>query len=300
MYIRGSDSSGTIAGAVYENKGAGSFAQLVGIGSARGAWGDYDNDGRPDLIGGSLPAFVLRNLGSNTFAPANFSFTSALPQNSVWADTDGDGHLDIISMRRNPSGFAYVPVWYRNNDTSLNAAPAPPESLSANVVGDSVVLSWAAAVDINQSGGHSYNVVVGSASGQRDVVSPHAQLASGRLLLNALGNAGVRTNYLLEKLPAGEYYWRVQAIDHSYASSRFSAEQQFTIGASPGIVIDSTTIENDSILLGISRLTGGEIVLEVSANLENWTELSRHPVSGKRMEIRTPLGERHRFYKVRH
>jgi hypothetical protein len=220
-------------------------------------WGDYDNDGWTDLIGGESPLIVLRNSGSNTFSAVNFSFTSALPQNSVWLDADGDGRLDIISMRRTgtSAASAYAPVWYRNNDTNLNPAPETPGGLEAQVQGDRVVLSWARTVDANQAGGHTYNVVVGSRSGAQDVVSPHAQLETGRLLLNESGNSGIRTNFLVENLRPGTYFWRVQAIDHSYAASPFSREATFTIAPASVLTLSISGLEGDSIVL---RLSGVE------------------------------------------
>jgi hypothetical protein len=42
------------------------------------------------------------------------------------------------------------------------------------------------------------------------------------------GNMGNNTDWIVN-LPDGNYFWSVQAIDHSFAASAFSWEQTFTI-----------------------------------------------------------------------
>jgi ASPIC and UnbV/FG-GAP-like repeat len=61
----------------------------------RPAWGDYDNDGDPDLmISGSL---LYQNNGDGTFTDVTASAgLSEMPgSGGIWADFDNDGHLDI-------------------------------------------------------------------------------------------------------------------------------------------------------------------------------------------------------------
>ncbi len=53
--------------------------------------------------------------------------------------------------------------------------------------------------------------------------------SDGTRLLPQMGNAGERTSYTLKDLPAGTYYWSVQAIDNGFAGSTFSSEGMFTV-----------------------------------------------------------------------
>src|SRR5262245_33614231 len=63
------------------------------------AWGDFDNDGFPDLFvgNGSTKNFLYRNNGDGTFA----KITNAVPARdsgygSSWGDFDSDGWLDLF------------------------------------------------------------------------------------------------------------------------------------------------------------------------------------------------------------
>jgi enediyne biosynthesis protein E4 len=111
---------------LYRNSGDGTFTKVTTgvivsepVDSSGGAWGDYDNDGYPDLF---VPNKVLRNdllyrnNGDGSFTKiltgsvvTNGQFASG---GAAWADFDNDGYLDL-----------YVPVsniasqnrLYRNN-----------------------------------------------------------------------------------------------------------------------------------------------------------------------------------------
>jgi len=125
-------SNGTFGGAreknfLYRNNGDGTFAKLTtgvvvteAVDCVGGAWGDYDNDGYPDLF---VPNKVLRNdlLYRNNGDGSFTKITNRPPVidgqfasgGACWADYDNDGYLDL-----------YVPVFnasppvnrlYRNN-----------------------------------------------------------------------------------------------------------------------------------------------------------------------------------------
>jgi hypothetical protein len=94
---------------LYRNKGDGRFEDVteragVGLGDrvcVMGVWGDYDNDGKPDLYvtstrGGNV---LFRNRGDGTFEEVTKKAGVGLvahSQSAVFWDMDGDGHLDLL------------------------------------------------------------------------------------------------------------------------------------------------------------------------------------------------------------
>ena len=105
--------------ALYRNNGNGTFSEVAGdlglvtnsyLGTEddpRGlsgcAWGDYDNDGDPDLYIGALTGKIGRNLlfqnkGNSTFIEVGAAAgvdTSAHSRAVLWGDYDNDGDLDL-------------------------------------------------------------------------------------------------------------------------------------------------------------------------------------------------------------
>ncbi len=123
--------AGTGAGSyVYRNDGPGQpFVQVASLGLAMTsnngfvAWGDYDSDGRPDLIangesGGDAGATRLfRNMGGGAFADSGAVFPSTPGVFAAWGDHDADGRLDLAvvdtagtTLYRNDGGGAFTDV----------------------------------------------------------------------------------------------------------------------------------------------------------------------------------------------
>ncbi|MBL7861358.1 MAG: VCBS repeat-containing protein [Cyclobacteriaceae bacterium] len=96
---------------LYENLGNGTFQKImtgdivtIPDGSRYVSWGDYDNDGYPDLIVGEYAnlsgspsndniSSLYRNNGDKTFARMAIPFKS---DGGLWADDDKDGDLDLF------------------------------------------------------------------------------------------------------------------------------------------------------------------------------------------------------------
>jgi hypothetical protein len=98
-------------GKLYRNDGGGRFVDVTAkagdlaklTGRAVGAaWGDFDNDGKPDLLVCMLrgPNRYYRNNGDGTFADKStdtgLSQKVFNTQAAAWADLNGDGRLDLI------------------------------------------------------------------------------------------------------------------------------------------------------------------------------------------------------------
>src|SRR5439155_26445671 len=117
--------------------------------------------------------------------------------------------------------------------------PTAPQS---NVSANAATFRWAAASDnATAADGLTYNLRVGTTPGGAQIFSP-AAAADGTRRIAAMGNVGQRKIWTLTNFPsAGTYYWAVQAIDHSFAGSPFTAEQMFVMPGAPTITLGSVT-----------------------------------------------------------
>ncbi|MFB2920993.1 Calx-beta domain-containing protein [Aerosakkonema funiforme] len=101
-------------------------AVLTGVLGSSVAWGDYDNDGKLDILltgytGSSPIAKVYRNTGSG-FIDINAGLTGVDRSSVAWGDYDNDGKLDILLTGDSNSGR--VAKVYRNTGsgfTDINA-----------------------------------------------------------------------------------------------------------------------------------------------------------------------------------
>lgn len=206
--------------------------------------GDADHDGQPDLLMHGLldGRYITRlylNQGSGKFTDAQDAALSSIEQNDepvipAWGHLDGDGTLDAAFT--GAFGSLYKTIVLRGNSSSTNAAPSTPTGLTAQVVDSSILLKWNDASDDHTlPEGVTYNLRIGKTPGGAELILPAADLTSGLLQLPAAGNIGANAEVilppgLLSGLPAGEYFWSVQAVDSAYTGSGFSAEARFLLG----------------------------------------------------------------------
>jgi hypothetical protein len=113
----GDSMSGPFTLRLYHNNGNGRFTSSVQVGAPvsyanGGAWGDYDNDGDPDLFvsNGSSGSTLWRNDGHGTFTSmANGLPPSGNTLHAAWADFDRGGDLDIALGGAATSGMKRQP-----------------------------------------------------------------------------------------------------------------------------------------------------------------------------------------------
>lgn len=228
---------------LYKNQGAGFELINAGIdGFAIGSadWGDYDNDGDPDLLFsgkasgcGAYVNGIYRNEGNDVFNKTPENFILATRCSLSWGDYDNDGDLDFILAGINTSDIPIARL-YRNQAGSNifvpNNPPLPPDNLLCITEGDMVHLSWSAGWD-NQTpaAGLSYNIMLGTEPVLGDIVAPMSDLQSGYRYINSMGNSGQRLTHAVGGLIPGTYYWSVQAIDQAFEGSPFAVLQSFEI-----------------------------------------------------------------------
>lgn len=93
---------------IWRNDGADTFTPLTlnfsGLAFGSVAWGDYDDDGDPDLVvtGGRLgpklfegETYVLRNDEDEQFTDVSTEIADVMQGDAEWADFDLDGRLDL-------------------------------------------------------------------------------------------------------------------------------------------------------------------------------------------------------------
>jgi FG-GAP-like repeat/ASPIC and UnbV len=163
---------------VYRNNGDATFTRLTNgallnyIGTTvTGIWGDYDNDGFPDLFipDESKRNFLYRNNGDGTFTDVTTN-TIALETNSysysgAWADYDRDGHLDLFvtgGISESPQSIPGRNQLWRNNGNGTFAKIA--NSVVVNDISFCQGTAWA---DYDNDGWPDLYVVKGISAPNR-------------------------------------------------------------------------------------------------------------------------------------
>ncbi|HEY4785945.1 MAG TPA: VCBS repeat-containing protein, partial [Bacteroidales bacterium] len=109
---------------IYKNNGEGNFIEQKGINLipveySSVAWGDYNNDGRLDILlsgnanysDGGYISKIYKNNGDGTFSDQTNALLSETQYGSVaWGDYNNDGYLDILL-----TGSSNLVKIYKNN-----------------------------------------------------------------------------------------------------------------------------------------------------------------------------------------
>ena len=265
----------------------------LGVNASVSIFGDFNNDGYPDLflsgstgagLSGTGNAKLFFNNQGNGFSRANSDSTTfsgvGARASANFGDIDNDNDLDIFLAGWNPQ-VGPTAKMYRNNGNIFNTRPSVitlndvANIDEANVPASGTVpvrFSWTATSDAEQTDGLSYNIYVGEKNNKNSVRSSHSNMSAAKSGIRYVVNRGTiqGTSYNLSLKKGKRYYWSVQAIDASFAGGQWAIEDSFDIGNTSNKmnqIITFTTIPTQS-------YAGTEIKVTLSA-----TSTSALPVS---------------------
>ena len=287
ILLAGNSDQGLIS-KIYQNDGFGVFAEieadLPGVALGRAIWGDFDQNGSLDiLLTGFNTSKVYRNI-DGAYQEVNAGLLPLSTSYAAWGDIDNDGDLDIVLTGSGALGT--VLEIYQNNtgsDTFVNnTAPATPGNPEVLIGQCTVNFTWDPAFD-NETPQQAitYNLSIGTYSGGEDVMVSMSDLTTGFRKIPERGNVGTRREFILNGLPNGTYYWRVQAIDGAFASSPFTEEQTF--------VVQSVSAEETTTSPFVTRLQGN---YPNPFNPETAIKFSLQNTSKVRLDIYNIAGQR--------
>ncbi|WP_343306764.1 FG-GAP-like repeat-containing protein [Chitinophaga niabensis] len=223
---------------LHNNGGAGFTninAPLQGV-SGNTAWGDYNNDGRLDVLVAGQTVWnpeqsatqVYTNGGGNSFTLAA-TLPSRTFSTASWADYDNDGRLDLLWIGAEVNS-SFACTLYRNTTTTANTRPNAPSGLTHTISADekSVTFNWQPANDAQTAAaGLYYNIYLYEDPGSAVKINSYSRTNGYRKLV-AVGNTTQNTSFTFNGLAYDKVYrWSVQAIDAAWAGSAFAPEQSF-------------------------------------------------------------------------
>ncbi|MBK7997365.1 MAG: VCBS repeat-containing protein [Verrucomicrobia bacterium] len=299
--ITGESASGKVS-QVWRNTGIG-FVKLT-IPGFSGDYGgmvelaDYNNDGWLDFIvsGGAGDAVtqLWRNTGGNFALDPVDNLSQVGVPSIAWADYDRDGRQDFLITGFNGNlepGSQYFAELWQNLGAVTNSPPSSPTELSVVTSAGVTTFTWSPATDDHTPpAGVSYNLRIGTQPGREDILWSHSDVLSGFRRVPAPGNAGARTNFQI-RLPRGNYFASVQAVDSAMAGGSFSAEIAFSTLPTLNVVH-----QNDQLVVSWTEPESG-YVLESSTSLEpaSW----QPQPAGSNSPVMIDPSETQRFFRLR-
>lgn len=246
LCIAGNDDALEAQCFLYKNEGKEGFslvpAGFEGFALGDADWGDYDNDGDPDMIYsgkctgcGVAVSGIHRNDGNDVFQHFTGLFPILIRCSLQWGDYDNDGDFDFI-LAGTTYGGTPATFLYRNdggtNTFEVNSGPTSPTGLQSVVNDDRVMLSWERSTDEQTpQAGLWYNIRLGTSDLGDQVVPGMSDAASGFRMITKGGNTGQLNSWQIQGLSPGTYFWSVQAIDQCYQASEYAPAESFSVTA---------------------------------------------------------------------
>ena len=218
------------------------------------AFGDYDGDSDLDMaLTGVNKNYDESDPGSNKYISklyVNVRNESALLDSA--ADDTASGRMATVGkfkVNKPPSPPKASRVTKVDNAPALYSFRRPSDggdNPSARIQDERQMMefNWEPSEDDNTpSAGLTYALRIGTASGKSDIFDAQAN-ADGSRKASGKGNTEHNTSWSVA-LDPGTYYWAVQAIDPSYASSVFSDEETFTLLPGGGVEVNQAPVLQD-------------------------------------------------------
>ncbi|MEM7655719.1 MAG: FG-GAP-like repeat-containing protein [Bacteroidota bacterium] len=235
---------------VYTNQGGGAFfnlnAGITAIKHGTAEWGDFNNDGRPDIVlsgadgngtadriteiyvNQSGSSFQLQGPTSNALSQLNGNASVA------WGYVNSDEKIDLLLSGTVGNNTHTFKLFLNTEPTTDVLTPPTPNSLSETISGNTATLNWNTpngSYGAALKPGLTYNLFIGTQSGTDDVVPGMADLSTGVRRVVQLGSIK-EESWEIGGLDPGNYTWRVQSIDPGFEASGFSSQGSFTITGS--------------------------------------------------------------------
>lgn len=264
---------------IYRNDGEDKFVKIE-AGEITGlqaitfghTWGDFDNDGLPDLFIANgfskMGSLLYKNLGNFKFRRVesyNVGNNSVLAFDAAWADYDNDGWLDLVTIH--PARFVGKPV----NSNSLfknNGDLTFAEIVSTPITGPIAPFTNGTWSDYDLDGDMDLFIGSGPANGTvaQDFLYQNQLTESGKATFNRISNISFAT----DAMDGQTWNW----IDHDNDGDLdlFMTNYSGTAnpqGTPPGMLNNFYRNEGDTII----RITEGALVNELSVSLANmWAD----------------------------
>jgi hypothetical protein len=127
ILLTGLADSGPIS-KIYRNNGNNTFSEqidivLMPVSESRAKWGDYDNDGKIDILmtgneDGNAISKIYKNNGNNIFTEqSQISLTGVMSGSIDWGDYDNDGYLDILLTGSTSTASK---IYHNNGNNTFN------------------------------------------------------------------------------------------------------------------------------------------------------------------------------------
>ncbi|MDI6641510.1 MAG: FG-GAP-like repeat-containing protein [Elusimicrobiota bacterium] len=297
------DSTGFI---VYRNDNNMQFSQFYSYNfpgySGMPDWGDYNNDGKSDLL---ITAYsgqtnkVFRN-DTSTFtlvweAPADIT-----SYRCSWGDYNNDTKLDHIDAG---NGAGINDILFLSTDTSI---PTAPTTFSTAIYTSSITLQWNDGTDTETTpNGLGYILRIGTTSGGKEIMSDvYPPTSVGNFATFNTLTPGI--NRFILKTPSipenTTFYWAVKAVDLGFSTSSWGSEQQFYFsGIPPGKITGLEATKSFQIALswtapGDDNYSGnivfGKYQIKYTNNPNDTPESAPYSIT---FSTNTPLGQKETY-----